>query len=444
MIRSLLKTVLSSPKTKSIVLDTHTSRTTLACQVRHIFANSVNFQQDQGDPVSETAQPVLQIEGLTEEDIAKLTDNDPEKLKKLRLYKFEYEIYREDGSEVPSSMTFTQWKDLLARDSRMGRKRQLRFYFINEMKKKSEQEKKAEIRKKMEEEYANRESLPKDGHIQYGLWNNNIFLKISETKMDRFYTSRLIPALQFAPPLLLDMSYDDHMSTRESSNAANQLAIAFSNNRQHPEPMNLMLVNAKRDGSTMEFLEKRIPILYNPDFPMEVHPESYLDLFPKEKLVYLTPHCKEEMTHFDPDAIYIIGCFVDKGVSEPISLAKAKKEGLKTAKLPLDQYLDFGSGSGKCLTVNQMVCILTELQYTNDWNKALEFVPKRKLKTQEEIAAMVNKFNPLKRDSKYTPKRNSNSEIVTPYPKKTQISGAEKKPRSKAKHSIESLFDRDY
>lgn len=65
-----------------------------------------------------------------------------------------------------------------------------------------------------------------------------------------------------------------------------------------------------RDMETM--LHKYIPTMYEKEFPMNIHEKSYLDLFPKQKLVYLTPHCREEMDTFDHDAVYIVGAIVDK------------------------------------------------------------------------------------------------------------------------------------
>lgn len=57
---------------------------------------------------------------------------------------------------------------------------------------------------------------------------------------------------------------------------------------------------------------KYVPTVYEPWFPLNIHQESYLSTFPKEQLVYLTPHCREEMTKFDPDLVYIVGGIVDK------------------------------------------------------------------------------------------------------------------------------------
>lgn len=48
-------------------------------------------------------------------------------------------------------------------------------------------------------------------------------------------------------------------------------------------------------------------------------------------------------------------------------------------KFPLDKYLQWGSGSGKTLTVNQVLQILLDVKKTGDWKFALRHVPKRKL-----------------------------------------------------------------
>jgi hypothetical protein len=69
---------------------------------------------------------------------------------------------------------------------------------------------------------------------------------------------------------------------------------------------------------------------------------------------------------------------------QPLSLAKAKKEGIRMAKLPIDKYLDWGSGSTKSFTLNQVMNILLDLRHTRDWNKALKHVPIRKLKASRE------------------------------------------------------------
>jgi hypothetical protein len=55
--------------------------------------------------------------------------------------------------------------------------------------------------------------------------------------------------------------------------------------------------------------------------------------------VYLTPHTHQDLDEINEDNVYIVGAFVDKSWQKPVSLARAKEQGLRTAKFPLDKYL---------------------------------------------------------------------------------------------------------
>ena len=185
--------------------------------------------------------------------------------------------------------------------------------------------------------------------------------------------------MQFGQKMVLDCSYDKFMTKREAVNAAKQLMLCFAENRVHKDPFDLYFCNANFNAPTMQYLHKHIPTMMEPHFPLNVHECSYMDLFPKEQLVYLTPHCNNDLEEFNHDHIYIIGCMVDKINNEPLSLAKAKKLGLKMAKLPLDRYLQWGAGSGKSLTLNQMTSIMLDIKSTGNWPLALSHVPRRKV-----------------------------------------------------------------
>uniref|UniRef100_A0A1B0AFT8 SAM-dependent MTase TRM10-type domain-containing protein n=1 Tax=Glossina pallidipes TaxID=7398 RepID=A0A1B0AFT8_GLOPL len=78
--------------------------------------------------------------------------------------------------------------------------------------------------------------------------------------------------------------------------------------------------------------------------------------------------------------------------AEPLSLAKAKRLGLRVARLPLDRYLQWGAGSGKSLTLNQMVNILLDLKKTGDWATSLKHVPRRKvIDSKERLSSFYEK-----------------------------------------------------
>lgn len=68
-------------------------------------------------------------------------------------------------------------------------------------------------------------------------------------------------------------------------------------------------------------------------------------------------------------------------------------------KLPLDRYLQWGSGSGKSLTLNQMISVLLDVKKTGDWKYALRHVPRRKVIKEEETYVHINNSRTLPYDA---------------------------------------------
>jgi hypothetical protein len=67
--------------------------------------------------------------------------------------------------------------------------------------------------------------------------------------------------------------------------------------------------------------------------------ELYIDLFDKDRLVYLTPDSPNEMTHFDHNAVYILVGIYDDENKEPLTYEKAVRQNIRHVKLPLEKYL---------------------------------------------------------------------------------------------------------
>jgi len=65
-------------------------------------------------------------------------------------------------------------------------------------------------------------------------------------------------------------------------------------------------------------------------------------------------------------------------------MAKAKREGIRMAKFPIDRYLDWGASSSKSLALDQSIRIMLDLRHTGDWKVALKNVPTRKLRSFRE------------------------------------------------------------
>lgn len=308
---------------------------------------------------------------------------DAEKMRKI--LELEIEVMRQEGRKVPTPAKIKEdhWQHLLELKSRNQRRQYYLYLWNIEMVKESQvvkkEQKKLEVAKRKEElDLANAEN----DHLIYGLFHNTMFLRIYDSTMDHWHNNKLTQAMQFGQNLVIDCSYDDYMNEKEMRNTAKQLTLCFALNRTHNEPFNIHHCNVNFKKTTMKTLEKSLVQIHDPAFPFNITEKSYTDLFPKEKLVYLTPHCKNDLECYNPDDIYIVGAMVDKSSQEAVSLGKAKKEGLRMARLPLDRYFHFKSG--KSLTIDQMIQILLELKSSNDFEAAFTHVPRRKIVPLDE------------------------------------------------------------
>lgn len=172
---------------------------------------------------------------------------------------------------------------------------------------------KAKKERKKAEWLAKKAELVEDtGEIKYGLAHNSLFLRIYPSSINHYQNAKLMQAIMFEPKVVFDCGYDSYMNMFETHNCAKQLTIAFATNRSHVNPMCLYFCNMDKEGALMRHVQRNMPNALDDDFPAFITSQSYLDLFPKEKLVYLTPHCRMDLNEYDADTVYIVGAMVDK------------------------------------------------------------------------------------------------------------------------------------
>ncbi|NXI38861.1 TM10C methyltransferase, partial [Galbula dea] len=301
------------------------------------------------------------------------------------------EMWRLAGRLVPENISEEQLKNFMECPSKSAKKKYLKFLYLKELNKKND-------RRKMEEKRERRleaqEPTPKPAESR-----KSSFVCLWASCMDKAYNWRVAQSMIFGQPLVFDMSYEKDMSFREVTNAVKQMVLSEGINRRSVDPFHIHFCNLK-DGS---LYQKEFIKHYREAWDkllITVTDQCYTEVFPKDKLIYLTADSPKVMKTFDHDKIYIVGSMVDKSIKTGVSLARAKRLGLETAALPLDKYLLWNTGA-KNLTLDQMMHILLTLKDTGDWKKALEFVPKRKScgfvsKPVHELKKSLNLLNTLK------------------------------------------------
>jgi len=262
---------------------------------------------------------------------------------KIAMCKLEYENYKLEGfKHIPTKISDEQWIDVASMKSFCRRKKYFRYLYVTENCKLNDAKKSA-IRKqsaiKLLHERLDAVKKFEEGnrHLVYGLWGNCIMNKIGTKRMNAFYDKRVLNAKLFGQQLIFDGSFVGEMNTKEQKNAAKQLAYAFKINRSNPIPFYIHLCNFDLDHHHNIPLTKAIQNIGGSNFVADIHLSNYLEIFDKNKLVYLSPHAEEELDTYDHEAVYIIGHLVDLGPTKTQSFDKAKKEGIKVKRFPLER-----------------------------------------------------------------------------------------------------------
>ncbi|KAF1934689.1 guanine-N(1)--methyltransferase [Clathrospora elynae] len=95
------------------------------------------------------------------------------------------------------------------------------------------------------------------------------------------------------------------------------------------------------------------------------------------EIVYLSSESDNVLTHLKPNSTYIIGGLVDKNRHKGICHRRAVERGIKTAKLPIGEYLEMKSR--QVLVTNHVLEIMLKWMEFGDWGKAFMVVmPERK------------------------------------------------------------------
>lgn len=134
----------------------------------------------------------------------------------------------------------------------------------------------------------------------------------------------------------IDFDYDELMIDKDISKCAKQLLRVYTVNRKSMMPIRLYYTSLKEKGRIVEALRRNDGY---ENWDIYLKQESYLDIFDRDSIVYLTSDSDNVLTELDPKAVYIIGGLVDHNHHKGLSLERAQQNGLKTARLPLSENI---------------------------------------------------------------------------------------------------------
>jgi ribonuclease P protein 1 len=150
--------------------------------------------------------------------------------------------------------------------------------------------------------------LPKSNYPGY----KSIFRQLVGGNTDRFLRdNKLITQARLGEQILIDCGFEvEHARSRYISKLVDQLEYFFAHIHQYHSPSFVTLCNFASDGQIQQEFSRRAS-QHRSISCFETTESSYLDLFDRQKLIYLSPHSPYEMSEYDHDAVYIIGAIVD-------------------------------------------------------------------------------------------------------------------------------------
>ena len=201
---------------------------------------------------------------------------------------------------------------------------------------------------------------------------------VSKRDRRRAEHDRLRAARRDGLPVCVDLQYGDRMTEKEQSRLATQLGRLYGANRSAARPFRLLLTSVTEDGPLFRRCCRLVDGFERLELERCSDPPH--QVFPAERLVYLSPDAETELTELEDSAVYVIGGLVDETVQSGVTRATAATAGVRTARLPTAAHLQNETGTRACvLTVNQVFEILLRFRETGDWTTALSAaVPARK------------------------------------------------------------------
>lgn len=165
------------------------------------------------------------------------------------------------------------------------------------------------------------------------------------------------------------------MTDNEIISLAQQLVFSYGFNRRQEHPA--MIYWTSFSGKLENNIRTKYPGWENWKHGLTINDKPFIELFPKESLVYLTADSPNIITTLVESDIYIIGGIVDHNRLKRITMNKAEELGVRTARFPFENYTIMESR--KVITVNQVVELILRYLHTNSWEDSItNTLPKRK------------------------------------------------------------------
>lgn len=211
----------------------------------------------------------------------------------------------------------------------------------------------------------------------YSLSKTSLFMNFRATWTMKWEHLRMATSIySHEPKVIFDCGFNHTMGHYDQISAARQIRGSIKANRKAAVPFVMHFCNLAKGSPFWRMLEAEMAYLSH--VPMHVHEQDIAQVIAPERLVYLSPNSEHVLEEFNPNDCYVIGSIVDRGAKVPLTLDKATKLNVRTARLPIDRFVTFRMHKELNLD-HVMRILLTAKDCGSDWQKQIiHHIPRHK------------------------------------------------------------------
>lgn len=143
--------------------------------------------------------------------------------------------------------------------------------------------------------------------------------------------------MMFGPHMIVDMSLLPLLRPSEWCATGRHIRKLHHKNRLCRFPFHFIFAGCDREHVSWADINNR----YFPNgidsHLFTVTELDYLDIFPREQLVYLSPDAPLTLTEYDPEKVYIVAALADELPRPRLTLRRATADGIETRRLPVEK-----------------------------------------------------------------------------------------------------------
>lgn len=292
---------------------------------------------DAGDLVS------VMMNQLTEKEV-----------KSLKVLKLRYDEHYSLGEEVPH-MTDARWLHILKNIEYSNYSRVLNYYdklLVGDAGRENTQiQRVARLARWEDEEFCEERMKSRFTQLQIPVLPVAHYEK--KTVHKQLANTRAILSMRLRyPEVVWDCSFLRYMTPKQAVEIATQMLAGYNANCALSEPFHIVMTGlptvdgeikpaGDADKSSENIFLKRI---CSSNWIATETSKSYLDLYPRNRIVYLSHNSKNALREFNHNDVYVIG-MLPTSIRQALSIGKARADHVRHAKLPLNHYLTWKTGS---------------------------------------------------------------------------------------------------